>query len=148
VQHTETQYITDCQPDELLAHSLPINELIAKCTATHYNTLQTLLHTATQCSTLCRFNANQIKCMPMDMLIVLQCVAVCCSVLQCVAVCCSVLQCVAVCCIVLQCIANQMKCLTMNSSMNSSVAVCRSVSQCVAVCCSVLQCVAVCCSVL
>ena len=27
----------------------------------------------------------------------LQCVAVCCSVLQCVAVCCSVLQCVAVC---------------------------------------------------
>jgi len=31
-------------------------------------------------------------------LIVLQCVAVCCSVLQCVAVCCSVLQCVAVCC--------------------------------------------------
>jgi len=34
--------------------------------------------------------------------IVLQCVAVCCSVLQCVAVCCSVLQCVAVCCSVLQ----------------------------------------------
>jgi len=29
--------------------------------------------------------------------VVLQCVAVCCSVLQCVAVCCSVLQCVAVC---------------------------------------------------
>jgi len=28
--------------------------------------------------------------------IMLQCVAVCCSVLQCVAVCCSVLQCVAV----------------------------------------------------
>jgi len=36
--------------------------------------------------------------------IVLQCVAVCCSVLQCVAVCCSVLQCVAVCCNVLQCV--------------------------------------------
>ena len=35
--------------------------------------------------------------------LVLQCVAVCCSVLQCVAVCCSVLQCVAVCCSVLQC---------------------------------------------
>ena len=33
-----------------------------------------------------------------DILYVLQCVAVCCSVLQCVAVCCSVLQCVAVCC--------------------------------------------------
>ena len=29
-----------------------------------------------------------------DILRVLQCVAVCCSVLQCVAVCCSVLQCV------------------------------------------------------
>jgi len=35
--------------------------------------------------------------------VMLQCVAVCCSVLQCVAVCCSVLQCVAVCCSVLQC---------------------------------------------
>ena len=35
-------------------------------------------------------------------LVVLQCVAVCCSVLQCAAVCCSVLQCVAVCCSVLQ----------------------------------------------
>jgi len=35
--------------------------------------------------------------------VLLQCVAVCCSVLQCVAVCCSVLQCVAVCCSVLQC---------------------------------------------
>jgi len=34
--------------------------------------------------------------------IVLQCVAVCCSVLRCVAVCCSVLQCVAVYCSVLQ----------------------------------------------
>jgi len=34
--------------------------------------------------------------------VVLQCVAVCCSVLQCVAVCCGVLQCVAVCCSVLQ----------------------------------------------
>jgi len=33
--------------------------------------------------------------------IVLQRVAVCCSVLQCAAVCCSVLQCVAVCCSVL-----------------------------------------------
>ena len=39
----------------------------------------------------------------MQVVCVLQCVAVCCSVLQCVAVCCSVLQCVAVCCSVLQC---------------------------------------------
>ena len=35
--------------------------------------------------------------------VMLQCVAVCCSVLQCVAVCCTVMQCVAVCCSVLQC---------------------------------------------
>ena len=33
----------------------------------------------------------------------LQCDAVCCIVLQCVAVWCSVMQCVALCCIVLQC---------------------------------------------
>ena len=58
--------------------------------------------------------------------VLLQCVAVCCSVLQCIAVCCSVLQCVAVCCSVLQCVA-----------------VCCSVLQCVAVCCSVLQCAVV-----
>jgi len=32
-----------------------------------------------------------------DMLL-LQCVAVCCSVFQCVSVCCSVLQCVVMCC--------------------------------------------------
>ena len=37
--------------------------------------------------------------------VVLQCVAVCCSVVQCVAVCCSVMQCDAVCCSVLQCVA-------------------------------------------
>jgi len=37
--------------------------------------------------------------------VLLQCVAVCCSVLQCAAVCCSVLQCAAVCCSVLQCVA-------------------------------------------
>ena len=35
----------------------------------------------------------------------LQCVAVCCSVLQCDSVCCNVLQWVAVCCSVLQCVA-------------------------------------------
>ena len=48
-------------------------------------------------------------------------------VLQCVAVCCSVLQCVAVCCNVLQCVA-----------------VCSHLLECVGVCCSVLQCAAVC----
>ena len=36
---------------------------------------------------------------------VLQCVAACCSVLQCVAVCCSVLHRVAVCCSVFVCVA-------------------------------------------
>jgi len=51
-----------------------------------------------------------------DMHIVLQCVAVCCSVLQCVAVCCSVLQCVAIC--ILQCVV-------------------MCAFQCAAVCCSV-----------
>ena len=46
--------------------------------------------------------------------VLLQCVAVCCSVLQCVVVCCSVLQCVSV---------------------------CHTVLQYVVVCCSMLQCV-------
>ena len=61
------------------------------------------------------------------------CVAACCSVLllQYVAVCCSVLQCVAVCFSVLQ-----------------YAAMCCSVLQCAAVCCGVLQYAAVCCSVL
>jgi len=57
---------------------------------------------------------------------VLPWVAVCCSVLQCAAVCCSVLQCAAVCCSVVQCGA-----------------VWSFVLQCVAVRYSVLQCVAV-----
>ena len=65
----------------------------------------------------------------------LQYVAVCCSVLLWLAVCCRVLQCVAVCCSVLQCVA-----------------VCCSVLQGVAACCSVVgrrRCVvAMCCSVL
>jgi len=55
-----------------------------------------------------------------------------CIVLQCVAVCCSVLQCVAVCCSVrsVEMISRTLyKCIVL---------------QCVAVCCSVLQCVAVC----
>ena len=55
--------------------------------------------------------------------LVLQCVAVFCSVLQCFAVCCSALQCVAVYCSVL---------LQLH---------------CVAVSCSVLQCLAVSCTV-
>ena len=37
--------------------------------------------------------------------LMLQCVAVCCSVLQCATVCCSVLQCAAVCCSAWQCVA-------------------------------------------
>ena len=37
-----------------------------------------------------------VCCSVLQCVVVLQCVAVCCSVLQCVAVCCSVLQCVAV----------------------------------------------------
>jgi len=84
--------------------------------------------------------------------VLLQCVAVCCSVLQCVAVwfevdlmcCSSVLQCVAVCCSVV--------CGRSNSSPSflnqSDLCIVKSVLQCVAVCCSVLQCVAVCYSVL
>jgi len=67
----------------------------------------------------------------MDKSVLLQCVAVCCSVLQCVAVCGSVLQCVVVCCSVLQCIAVHCSAL-----------------QCVAVHCGALRCVAVRCSVL
>ena len=95
--------------------------------------------------------------------VLLQCVAVCCSVLQCVAVCCSVLQCVAVCCSVLQLMCSQphTRCLCDTTrlyawvSRHTSKLMCYcSVLQCVvccswcavAVCCSVLQCVAVCCS--
>jgi len=74
--------------------------------------------------------------------ILLQCLAVCCSVLQCVAVCCSVLQRVAAC--------FGSSCLHVGWRLYKTdpVAVFCSVLQCVAVCCSVLQCVAVCCSVL
>jgi len=54
--------------------------------------------------------ANVAICCRCDKLIgrpavLLQCVAVRCSVLQCVAVCCIVFHCVAVCCSVLQCVA-------------------------------------------
>jgi len=82
--------------------------------------------------------------------VLLQCVAVCCSVLQCVEVCCSVLQCVALCCSVLQCVAVRrvLQLAAVCCSVLQCVAVCCSVLQCAAVCCSVLQCVAVCCSAL
>ena len=79
--------------------------------------------------------------------VVLQCVAVCCSVLQCVAVCCSVLQCVAVRCSLLQFVT--VCCLLLYES------ICKKgleegrcvadVLQCVA---DVLYCVAVYCSML
>jgi len=67
--------------------------------------------------------------------VLLQCVAVCCSVLQWVAVGCNVLQCVAVCRSVLQC-SHELCCCS------------ESVLECVGACCSVLQSIAVCCSVL
>jgi len=85
---------------------------------THCNTLQ---HTATnyltwhgillQCvaTALCQMMCCSVfQCVPVyvKLLLVLQCVAVTCSVMQCGAVCCSVLQCAAVCCSVLQSISN------------------------------------------
>jgi len=59
-------------------------------TATHCNTLQhtathcnTLQHTATHCNTLSNKGLNHVEfCIPIIMIL---CVAVCCSVLQCVA---------------------------------------------------------------
>ena len=84
-----------------------------------------------------------------DLICVLQCVAVCCSVLQCVAVCCSVSQCVAVCCSVsLQPFYSAYTpSLLLHTRSNTWLVDCICVLPCVAVCCSVLQCVAVCCSV-
>jgi len=85
-------------------------------------------------------------------LLVLERVAVCCSLVQCVAVvavCCSVLQCVAVCCSVLE--------TSCQISSFLSWSVC---SMCCSVCCSVLRrvrgvmpnveltCIGVCCSVM
>ena len=67
------------------------------------------------------------------LMVVLQCVAVCCSVLQCVAVCCSVLQRVAV---NYMCVCCSVVCHVKGRRLML-------VLQCVAVCCSVLQCVAV-----
>ena len=81
-----------------------------------------------------------------SVLLVLQCVAVCCSVLQCVAMCCSVSQYGAVYCSVLQRVA---VCCSAYEQLiaHTLCSVCTHSMQCVAVCCSVLQCVAVCCSV-
>ena len=106
----------------------------------------------------------------LSLAVVLQCVAVCCSVLQCVTRClsCSVLLCVAMYCSVLQCVAVCWSVwLTVQEVLTSDkhtdllplqpIALfdphyrwhqCYSMLQSVAVCCSALQCVAVCCSVL
>jgi len=67
--------------------------------------------------------------------VLLQCVAVCCSVLQCVAVCCSVFQCV-----------NDTRGLVVTFVLLQCVLLCalQCVAECVAVCCSVLQCVLQC----
>ena len=106
--------------------------------ATHCNTLQ---HAATHCN-----NSSDIHVIHMEALchlhyntVLLQYVAMCCSMLQCaVAVRCSVLQCVGVCWSVLYCV------VVCCSMLQCVVVCCCSVLQCVAVCCSVLQCVAVC----
>ena len=83
---------------------------------------------------------------------VLQCVVVFCSVLQCVAVHCSALQCIAVRCSALQCIAVRCRVLQFYSGQaflwrrlaRSEFFACfRVLLPCVAVCCIVLQCVAV-----
>ena len=56
--------------------------------------LQCMLQCVAVCVAVCVGLRHPVREFHM---IVLQCVAVCCSVLQCVAVSCSVLQCVAVC---------------------------------------------------
>jgi len=87
---------------------------------------------------------GMVGLVPLQVSLVLQCVAVRCSVLQYVAWCCSVLQCVAVCFSVLQCVVvfcTALHCIAV-------CCVCCSVLQRVATCCSVLQRIAACCSVL
>jgi len=88
---------------------------------------------------------------PLQVLSVLQCVAVCCSVLQCVAPCCTVLHRVALCCTVFRSLIYTL------SESNAEIPLqvpnkLHRVLQCVAVCCSMLQYVAescaVCCSML
>ena len=91
---------------------------------------------------------------------VLQCGVVCCSVLlQCVAVCCSVLQGIAVCCSVYVCsrtfIMNHSLRFCLNTLQHTHVTHVnhlidmrdKNVLQYIAEYCSVLQCVAVCCSI-
>jgi len=55
-----------------------------------------VLHCVALCGILDRGRRVVITHQETQLMILLQCVAVCCSVLQCVTVCCSVLQCVAV----------------------------------------------------
>jgi len=78
--------------------------------------------------------------------LLIQCVAVCCSVLQCVAyvaVCCSVLQRVAVYCSFDECNASAAAASSSSFNIiNISDTMCCSVLQCIAVCCSMLQYVA------
>jgi len=68
--------------------------------------------------------------------------------LQYVAVCCSVLQCVAVCYLGSIVCDRDPQDTTFDYSYTSFIALCCSVLQCVAVCCSVVQCIAVYCSML
>jgi len=84
------------------------------CVAVQCILQHTSTHTATHCNS--RDERDDSSKTLYGSSLVLQCVAVCCSVLQCVAVYrkidisffavyCSVLQCVAVCCSVLHCVA-------------------------------------------
>ena len=95
----------------------------------------------------CMHIARVYACLCVWIRMVLQCVAVCCSVLQCAAVCCSVVQCVALCCSVLQCVVVCMTSLHVRVLlMPSRITYCPlpRVGTSVAVHCSVLQCIAVC----
>jgi len=100
-----------------------VSRSVLLCDAVCYSALQCVAVQTTFCYSMYHTMFSNYR----DLVHIMHCVAVCCSVLQCVAVCCSVLQCVAVCCSVLQCAA-----------------VCCSVLQCAAVSCSVMQCNAVC----
>ena len=126
--HTHTHAHTHTQT-AAHSHSLSLTHTHAHAhTRTHAHArthTHTKTHTYTQCwhhiscdhtHQRCKMHTIFYSQMPLNLL-VLWCVAVCCSMLQCAAV----LLCVAVCCSVLQCVA-----------------VCGSVWQCVAVCCSFL----------
>jgi len=64
--------------------------------------LSVLQYVAVNCSLLCLMYVTSLS-LSLSLSLVLQSVAICCSVLQCIAVYCSVLQCVAGCCSALQC---------------------------------------------